>query len=306
MSTKISKQRVEDTGFVSFARRLVCQLSQVGKYRTAERYSVVLNSFLCFLGGEELPWPEMDSQRMLGYEMYLKHRGVCPNTSSFYLRNLRAMYNRAVAQGFTVQQFPFRYVYTGVDKTLKRAVPIKVIRRIRNLDLSSQPVVEWARDLFLFSFYTRGMSFVDMAFLKKKDLRNGILSYRRQKTGQLLYIKWEPMMQAIVSKYETSDTPYLLPIIRDMNKDERRQYINASHLVNTKLKKIGKEIGLAIPLTMYVARHGWASIAKTQNVSVSVISEAMGHDSEKTTRIYLASLDTTAVDRANSAVLEAL
>lgn len=150
------------------------------------------------------------------------------------------------------------------------------------------------------------MSFIDMAFLKKKDLQNGILSYRRQKTGQQLSIKWEKPMQEIIDKYDIADTPYLLPIIKNMEVDARRQYKNAAHLVNDKLRKLGEQLGLAIPLTTYVARHGWASIARSKNIPLPIISEAMGHDSEKTTRIYLASLDTSAVDKANSQILKAL
>lgn len=166
--------------------------------------------------------------------------------------------------------------------------------------------MDYARDVFLFSFYTRGMSFVDIAFLKKKDLQNGILSYRRHKTGQLLSIKWERPMQEIVDKYDTTDTPYLLPVIRNNGMDVRKQYINEAHRINRNLKKIGVQLGLSIPLTTYVARHAWASIAKSKNVSLATISEAMGHDSENTTRIYLASLDTSAVDKANSLILKSL
>ena len=174
------------------------------------------------------------------------------------------------------------------------------------MDLALFSAMDFARDIFMFSFYTRGMSFIDMAYLKKKDLQNGILSYRRQKTGQQLFVKWEKPMQEIVDKYDTNATPYLLPVIRDMHADARRQYKNAAHLVNDKLKKLGEQLGLDIPLTSYVARHGWASIAKDRNIPLAIISEAMGHDSEKTTRIYLASLDTSAVDKANSRILKAL
>ena len=254
----------------------------------------------------EVSWDEMDSDLMIEYETYLKSRGVCPNTSSYYMRGLRAIYNRAVEKKMTVQRDPFKYVYTGIGKTVKRAVPLKVIRQIRDLDLALFSAMDFARDIFMFSFYTRGMSFIDMAYLKKKDLQNGILSYRRQKTGQQLFVKWEKPMQEIVDKYDTNATPYLLPVIRDMHADARRQYKNAAHLVNDKLKKLGERLGLDIPLTSYVARHGWASIAKDRNIPLAIISEAMGHDSEKTTRIYLASLDTSAVDKANSRILKAL
>lgn len=182
---------------------------------------------------------------------------------------------------------------------------MKMIRKIRDLELKNESQA-FARDIFLFSFYTRGMSFVDMAYLKKKDLRNGILSYRRNKTHQQLFIKWEKPMQELVDKYDTGDSPYLLPIIREAGVDERRQYLNEVHRINRNLKLIGEQIGLSIPLTTYVARHSWASIAHSKNVSLSVISEALGHDSEKTTRIYLASLDTSQVDKANSLILTSL
>ena len=298
--------RSDNDSFLLFTRNLIVQLKQIGKIRTAETYTCALNSFIRFQGETDLLWEAVDSNLMIEYEVYLKAEGVCPNTSSYYMRSLRAIYNRAVEKELTIQRYPFKHVYTGIDKTVKRAVPVTVIRQIRNLKLEHNPMLDYARDIFMFSFYTRGMSFVDMAYLKKKDLYNGILSYRRQKTNQQLFIKWEKPMQEIIDKYDTTGTPYLLPIIKDVGKDERRQYKNASHLVNCKLKKIGIQLGLTIPLTTYVARHGWASIAKSKNIPISTISEAMGHDSENTTRIYLASLNTSVIDKANSLIIKSI
>ena len=298
--------RSDNDSFLLFTRNLIVQLKQIGKVRTAETYTCALNSFIRFQGETDLFWEAVDSNLMMEYEVYLKAEGVCPNTSSYYMRSLRAIYNRAVEKELTIQRYPFKHVYTGIDKTVKRAVPVKVIRQIRNLNLELSPMLDYARDIFMFSFYTRGMSFVDMAYLKKKDLHNGILSYRRQKTNQQLFIKWEKPMQEIIDKYDTTGTPYLLPIIKDVGKDESRQYKNASHLVNFKLKKIGMQLGLTIPLTTYVARHGWASIAKSKNIPISTISEAMGHDSENTTRIYLASLNTSVIDKANSLIIKSI
>ena len=303
MVTKTKRQTVSNSDFLNFSSDLVVQLKAIGKLRTAERYAITLNSFKRFLNGKPLPLSRMDATLMLGYEIYLKNVGLCSNTSSFYMRNLRAMYNRAVEQGLTVQAHPFKHVYTGIEKTVKRAVPIEVIRELRNMDFSSLPTMDWARDMFLFSFYTRGMSFIDMSFLKKKDLQNGLLTYRRQKTGQRLFIKWEKPMQAIIDKYNTSGSSYLLPIIHNNGIDERRQYVNNIHLINNKLKKIGEQMGLMLPLTTYVARHGWASIARSKNIPIGTISEAMGHDSEATTRIYLAALDTSRIDNANHLIL---
>ena len=249
---------------------------------------------------------DLDTNLMMAYESYLKSTGLCPNSTSYYLRNLRAIYNRAVAAELIEQRFPFRYVYTGIEKTVKRAVPLNVIRKIKELDLSAYPAMDYARDMFLFSFYTRGMSFIDMAYLKKKDLNRGILSYRRKKTGQRLNIKWEKVMQGIINKYNIPESPYLLPVIRDLESDDRRQYKSVAHSINKNLKIIGERLGVSIPLTMYVARHAWASIAWSKNISLSVISEAMGHDSENTTRIYLASLDSTTIDKANHLILNSI
>ena len=292
--------------FISFAQNLIGQLRQIGKRCTADTYTTAINSFARFRRENDILLDEMDSDLVTAYESYLKSIGICPNSISFYMRNLRAIYNRAVDKELTVQRHPFKHVYTGIDKTVKRAVPLNVIRQIRELDLSLRPVMDYARDVFMFSFYTRGMSFVDMAFLKKKDLQNGILSYRRRKTNQQLFIKWEKPMQELIDKYDTTGSPYLLPIIKSSSKDERRQYKSEAHRINRNLKKIGEQLGLVIPLTTYVARHGWASIAKSKNIPIATISEAMGHDSETTTRIYLASLDTSVVDKANSLILKSL
>lgn len=293
-----------DHYFISFARNLIEYLNNIGKKNVT--YFTTIKSFERFCNGKDFFIDEINSDLMTAYETYLASNGVCLNSISFYMRNLRAIYNRAVEKELTIQRNPFKHVYTGICKTVKRAVPIDVIRKIRKLDLVQRPSMDYARDMFLFSFYTRGMSFVDIAFLKKDNLRNGFLTYRRHKTNQQLVIKWEKPMQDIVDKYNVAETSYLLPVIRKKCKEEWQQYKNEEHRVNYNLKKIGTLVGLDIPLTTYVARHSWASIAKSKNIPVSTISEAMGHDSESTTRIYLASLDTAVIDDANSIILKML
>ena len=305
IKVKSKKQKTEQSLF-HFMQDIITQLKLLNRVRTSETYAATLNSFMKFRDRKDILLCEIDSDTMMLYEAWLKRKSVCPNTISFYMRILRAVYNRAVGKKLVEQKHPFKHVYTGIDKTFKRAISLQKIQEIKQLDLSAEKQVAYARDLFLFSFYTRGMSFVDMAFLKKEDLQNGVLVYRRRKTGQLLSIKWEVPMQDIVDKYDTAGTPYLLPLIKANGRDEWRQYKSASHLVNRKLKRVGDLLDLPVKLTMYVARHAWASIAKSKNVSMSVISEAMGHDSEMTTRIYLSTLDTSLVDRANELILQSL
>ena len=292
----------KESSLFTFMHGVIAQLKQLGKVRTSETYTATLKSFMDFQDEQDVPLDGITSDMMLMYEAYLKTRELRMNTISFYMRNLRAVYNRAVEKGLTAQQYPFRHVYTGVDKTVKRAIPIKAIKALKDLDLATNLTLDFARDMFMFSFYTRGMSFVDMAYLKKTDLQNGMLTYRRRKTGQELSIKWEKCMAEIIAKYPENKTGFLLPIIKEQG-DERRQYDNALHLVNYRLKELSTMLKLQRPLTMYVARHSWASAAKAKNVPLSVISEGMGHDSETTTQIYLASLETSVVDKANKMIL---
>lgn len=289
--------------FLLYGKELLVELRQIGKVRTAGTYQNALNSFERFRGHRgDIPLDELDSNQMITYESWLKGTGVCPNTSSYYMRNLRAIYNRAVSEGLVVQRNPFKHVYTGIDKTKKRAVSLSVIRRIRDLDLNKKSLI-FARDIFMFSFYTRGMSFVDMAFLKKKDLQNGILTYRRKKTGQQLFIKWEKPMQELIDKYNTSETSYLLPIIQNNGVDEWHQYQNEAHRINRNLKHIGKQIGLGIPLTTYVARHTWATLAFHAGMSIGIISKALGHFSIKVTETYLKPFENEKVDAANEELI---
>ena len=200
----------------------------------------------------------------------------------------------------------FRRVYTGIDKTVKRALPLSVIRKIKDLDLSFSKAVDHARDMFLMSFYTRGMSLIDMTFLRKTDLNGGYLVYRRRKTGQALKIAWTYEMQSILDKYPENPTQYLLPILMNPSAKEFFAYRNASYNINRNLKKVGELVGISVPLTMYVARHSWASVARSKGVPVSVISEGMGHDSEATTQIYLASIESSSIDRANRLIINSL
>lgn len=290
----------------NFMEGIIAKLKQNGKVRTSETYKSTLNSFKKFRKDEDIMLDCLTSEIMEGYEAWHKSRGVAPNTISFYTRILRAVYNRAVEDDIIENRNPFRHVYTGVDKTVKRALPLAVIKRIKALDLSLTPALDFSRDMFLMSFYLRGMSFIDMAFLKKSDLKNGYVTYRRRKTGQQLVIEWTKEMQMILDKYHENASDYLLPIIRNPGTNERCTYHNMGYNINHNLKRIAGMVGVSIPLTLYVARHSWASAAKAKGIPLSVISEGMGHDSEATTQIYLASLDTSIVDKANSLILKSL
>ncbi len=296
----------QEYSLFNFMESIIIKLKQNGKVRTSETYTSALNSFKKFRKDEDIMLDCLNSEVMEAYEAWHQSRGVAPNTISFYTRILRAVYNRAVEEDIVENKNPFRHVYTGVDKTIKRALPLPIIKKIKALDLSLTPALDYARDMFMMSFMLRGMSFIDMAFLRKTDLQNGYVTYRRRKTGQKLVIEWTNEMQLILDKYPENASDYLLPVIRNPGTNERCTYHNMGYNINHSLKAVAKVVGVTIPLTLYVARHSWASIAKSKGIPLSVISEGMGHDNEATTQIYLASLDTSAVDKANSLILKSI
>lgn len=300
------QRAVKEDAFFIFMEKVIVRLRQLKHTGTANNYRAALSSFKRFRNNEDIPLDAIDHIVMEDYQAYLKSVGLVPNSISFYMRILRAVYNRAIEQEQTKDRKPFRTVFTGTEKTLKRAISISDIKRIRELDLSSRPNLEFARDIFLFLFFCRGMSFIDAAFLKRTDIQNGVLTYRRHKTGQLLHIKIISQIHELIGRYSTEGLPYLLPIITNSGNDERKQYEAALRRINNALKNIADMLKLPIPLTTYVSRHAWATIAKSKNVSVNVISDALGHDSIATTQIYLASIDTSTIDRANELIIKDL
>ena len=296
----------DKTTVFEYLRRQSERMKMLGRVRTGETYQQTLRSFMKFRKSVDLYFEMFDADMVEQYESYMRSNNLSRNTTSFYMRILRCIYNRAVEDGLTKQTDPFRRVYTGVDKTAKRAITIKEIKRIKELDLSNKPDLDYARDMFLFSFYLRGMSFIDLSYLRKEAIANGYITYVRKKTGQQLTIRWERSMQEILDKYPKNPTQYLLPIIIRQDGTERKQYLNKILFVNRKLKQVAQLAKISTPLTMYVSRHSWASIAKSKNVPLSVISEGMGHDNEETTRIYLAAIQTNQVDEANLRILKEL
>lgn len=290
----------------AFMRRQIESLQRCRRFGTAKNYDRTLRSFSGFLAGGDLPFGALTEELVDEYEAYLASRGVSRNSSSFYMRILRAVYNKAVRQRLAPLCTPFRNVYTGVARTRKRAIDSGIIARLHRLDLTEDPALALARDLFVFSYCTRGMAFVDIAFLRKADLRDGVIRYVRRKTGQQLYIRIEPGIEAIVARYEkaTAGSPYVFPILTTCAADDAyRQYQSALGRHNRLLGRLSQLLRAESRFTSYTPRHSWATAARDCNVPIAVISAGLGHTSERTTQIYLAMLENSVIDRANRAVI---
>ena len=197
---------------------------------------------------------------------------------------------------------PFTHLTVRQTVTRKRALSRETIKRICTADLSAlHPKYSLARDIFMFSFFTRGMSFVDMVYLRNSDIHDGVLTYARHKTGQMLSMRIEPQLQHIIDRYSNA-SPYILPVLaKDDSYDNYRQQ---QRELNKFIRKIGVLLNIPEPLTFYVARHSWATLARDCGTPLTVISAGMGHTSERTTRIYLAQLDHNIIDKANRKIID--
>lgn len=295
--------------FLKFLSERIDYLLRSLRIGTARNYRRVETSLKHYLNGKDLLFSEIDSIFADSYNDWLMEKGMLRNSASFHMRILRAVYNNGVKKGLTDQQYPFREVYTGVDKTRKRAISADMIRRLINLDIDDTNILSRTRDFFLFSLFTRGMAFVDIAYLKKKDIVGDRLVYERQKTGQTLVIQIEKEVREIIDKYKERnlESRYLFPILtKEDEKEKYQEYERALCGYNYRLGKLSEMLGGGIKLTSYTARHTWATIAMELDVPLSVISAGMGHTSERTTRIYLESLNYGKIDSANRKILDNL
>lgn len=276
-----------------------------GQMRTAEAYATVVRS-LTGHAKREVHFEELTPEYLKMYEKRLVKEGRGMNTISFYMRMLRAIYNRAHKAGIikNYQKELFADVFTGQQQTVKRAATPLVIQKLIQANLRKRGQI-FSRDLFLLSFYLRGIPFVDMCYLCKSNLKGSELRYFRRKTGQLMVVDVEPCALEIIEKYlpMSYGTNYLLPILRDKNKSDRQQYTSALRLHNKRLEEIGRLLKLDVHLTSYVARHTWATIAKNAGVALFIISEGLGHASEHTTYIYMSSFEKSIMDSANQKVI---
>ncbi len=295
--------------FLSFMQKQVREKKARNKIKTSENYLTTLHSFTQFLSVkgkcQPMGFEAVTDDLITSYENYLrKELGISKNSSSLYIRTLHAAYKKGVSSFNMELRDPFENAYTGVDKTRKRAVDVNVVVKLMECEGLTRSV-EFSRDTFVFCFLAQGMPFIDFAKLKKENLLNGRLSYTRSKTDYPISIKINPIMEDIIDKYASPLSDFLFPV---MKTEEFRQatYNSALRLYNYHLKTLSDMLGGNVSLSSYVPRHSWASEALRLHVPVRVISKSMGHTNEKTTSIYLASMDYRDIDDATRKIFNAV
>lgn len=287
--------------------KMIAELTAIGNVGNARSYKMSLQSVKTFTKEKDFTFIQLTYAWLKEYEkFYLSKEGNTKNGLGVYLRALRAVCNRAIKERIIKREdYPFQHYKIVKEPTIKRALTETQIEAIRNFDPGKRKREALAKDVFLTSFYLVGISFMDIAHLKVCAIHNGRIAYKRQKTKQLINIKITMRLQDVLDKYLKGKGPedYIFPIIKSKSAELiYRDVKNSMKRYNKCLKVIADECKIEENLTGYWSRHSWATIAKRKGVSTAIISESLGHTTEKTTQIYLDSFEDSVIDAANELV----
>ena len=296
---------------------VIGMLKREGKFPAMHVYACTLRSYEKFCAEERYPKNTTASlsmqeiftpERLKEYEDWLAGQQSSPNTISTYMRTLQAVYNRWMSPGIEgYNPVLFKDVYTKVESRTKRALTAEQMEQLRNTDFSvltlrQQQVLTY----FLLRFMLRGMPFIDLAHLRKSDLRNRRITYRRHKTGKLMVVDVPPDAMRLLQKYrDKTDSEYLFPLLHGglFMEEHHHRYQETLRHFNRELARLMKQLLPGVSVSSYTARHTWATLAYHSGVPVGLISQSLGHSSIRVTMTYLKPFDAEVIDRINRQVI---
>lgn len=296
---------------------VIGMLKREGKFPAMHVYACTLRSYEKFCAEERHPKNTTASlsmqeiftpERLKEYEDWLAGQQSSPNTISTYMRTLQAVYNRWMSPGIEgYNPVLFKDVYTNVESRTKRALTAEQMEQLRNTDFSvltlrQQQVLTY----FLLMFMLRGMPFIDLAHLRKSDLRNRRITYRRHKTGKLMVVDVPPDAMRLLQKYrDKTDSEYLFPLLHGglFMEEHHHRYQETLRHFNRELARLMKQLLPGVSVSSYTARHTWATLAYHSGVPVGLISQSLGHSSIRVTMTYLKPFDAEVIDRINRQVI---
>ena len=294
--------------FIGYAERLVHELYQANRVGTANSYKGVLNILKAYHKGKDIRFSDINYSFLTKFETAHYRKGNGANSLAVYMRTIRAIWNKALKEGITERsQYPFYDYKIKTAPTEKRALELDLLQRIVALQIPQEHICFHARNYFLASYMLYGMNFTDMAYLKKDDIKDGRIVYRRKKTSKIYDIKITPALKHILDFYlkANTDSDYVFPILkRDTALLQNKDIMWARKRYNKKLKLLAELCNINKTLTSYVSRHSFATQAMLQQIPLNAISSMLGHSSIKTTETYLKSLPSNILDEYNEKVLE--
>lgn len=299
-----------------FVKAEVKKAQAQGKYKTASNYLTAVRSWSRFLKSEEWSFAEMTADNLVSYQHWLGENNVSLNTISAYMRALRVLYHRVMEHEGNLQvDNPFAKVFTGRTMTDKRSITQADILRLHALSLPPGSSLALARDIFIFSFYAMGMPFVDIAYLRKEQVKDGMIFYDRHKTRQRIHVSLLPPMTDIIHRYELAHSDFVFPILAS-DKDTVSESLTSEQLhhiylrrlrqYNYSLRRLSELLGSQFHLSSYVVRHSWASIAYQHHIDIGLIGRALGHTKQSTTLLYIKNLESSDLGSANHTLMEEL
>lgn len=302
-------KRMEDKRYMStFIQEECVQLEATGHHNTVSQYRSVLNSVMhyCHDTGvsDTILLQEIGESFIISYRKYLELQGLKKSTVSTYLSTLRAIYNKAYKAGIVpVKAANFQGNIPRPAPTEKRAVSAALIRYILDASLNNDPELIPSRDIFAASIFLEGMAVRDIMNLQKDNLKDGVITYRRSKTGRILSCRVITELQQLLDKY-ASDDSHLFPFLLSDSHHSHRDYKTALRRLNRHLHKLENVLHIPFHLTTYVARHSWASLAQECNTPIEKISQALGHTSTIITQVYLKAFNRSVIDEVNETVIQ--
>lgn len=260
----------QGAGFITYARRITAEMREKGRYDAAHKLDTYIGRFAAFIGKGDVPFAAFTPRLVSDYRAWLSGKALGRNSIALYLRNLKRVYLHAVADGLAQGGNPFAGIDTSYrPKKEKPGLTLDDIRRIARLDLSqSRPAVGFARDIFLFSVLTHGMTGGDIFRLTRSNIHGDRLTYTPKGAAREVTIAYEPALQEITDRHAQPGTPYLFPVITAGDAREQwLQHCRALHNINRNLKTIGRRLALPFPLTMTVAHHSWQSMTRSLSIA---------------------------------------
>lgn len=313
MDVEKQKDEKETMYFAERMAIIIRQLEKDKKRPAVHTYKSTLNSFRDFSGGEsdKMPTDEVFTPgKLKEYEEWLRQKNAKWNTVSTYMRTLKAVYNRLYPPGNAARNPTlFNDVYTKVESLTKRALTEEQMRMLLTANFTTLPPdVQCALAYFLLMFLFRGMPFIDLAYLRRQDVKGDYIVYCRHKTGRQITMRIPPEAQRLFNEYRNSkpDSAFLFPILDGSMKTEdelNARYLKMLRDFNKLLEKIAALLLPDAKISSYTARHTWATLAFHQGVSIGIISKALGHSSIKVTETYLKPFENEKVDMANDELI---
>jgi integrase/recombinase XerD len=290
---------------------VIKELRNAEKVNTLDIYQTSLNLLKKFTNNKDISFYAIDYNFLKSFESFLLKRGNSGGGIHHHMRTLRAITNEAIRRKYLeAEYYPFSTQFNKEGYSLShlksqaapRALSEKDMESFKKFNIAKYPDFVNSYNYFMFSYYARGINFVDMAQIKWTDIYDQRLIYNRSKTGKPLNIRISENLQNIIDKYKNSTNEYIFPILNEIHitelqkKDRVKKCLKAC---NSDLKSIAKILKININLTTYVARHTYATTLKRKGFSTEVISEALGHSEIATTKAYLEKFSNDVLDNAD-------